>query len=172
MEELERAAPGSDQRRMPYIGSVSPRRSLGSLALLAITLLTAACESVQPGSDREAAAAANDFLSTLADGRAAEAWSVLTPATRWDAYNDEFDEFAVDVAAADWSKADWEIGPVVNHEISWGVYARMTDMRFTPDFLINRRLVGGTDDELQLLVQITGDDAYMIAGPGLDTRLP
>jgi hypothetical protein len=154
---------------MTHIGSVSRWRTAG---LFAITLLTAACEYVQSGSDREAAAAANDFLSTLADGRAAEAWSVLTPATRRDAYNDEFDEFAVDVAAADWSKADWVIGPVVDHEISWGVYVRMSDMRFTPDFLINRRLVGGADEKIQLLVQVTGEGTYMIAGPGLDTRLP
>ena len=81
-----------------------------------------------------------------------------------------WDRFADDVRGADWSEFAWEIGPVTNYDISWGVHGE-TDVVGIPDFLINAEIVSEWSDVgLLLLVQITGENTYEVAGRGLDTR--
>lgn len=134
---------------------------------LALTLLTG-CG--QDGTPRSATEAADHFLSAMANGQHDVAWSHLSPATREVLWNDDPAAFAQDVLAADWSLVAWEFGPVVDHDISWGVYVRMT-ADDVPEFMVARRLAAGKTDEIVLLVQTPDGAPYQIAGQGLDTRL-
>lgn len=117
--------------------------------------------------DNEAAAAADDFLGLLTAQRHAEAWDALTPRTRTEAYGDDPEAFARDVVSADWSTLSWRIGPVVDYEISWGVFVQV-DGGEAPAFLVERHLAAGSTDRLVLLVQLHTDGSYSIAGQGMD----
>lgn len=145
-------------------------RRIGVAASIVFTV--AACApALQGGSPDEAREAADAFLQDLADGDADAAWSHLTPPTRRSAYEDDADAFAREVAAADWSEFEWDIGPVTNHDISWGVHV-LIEEESVPDFLVNRGIAGGWDGSgIVLLVQIPSVGGYWIAGQGLDTRL-
>lgn len=136
-------------------------------ATLALTLLTG-CG--QDGTPQSATEAADHFLTALANGQPEVAWPHLSPATREELWNDDPAAFGSDVLAADWSSVAWEFGPVVDHDISWGVYVRMT-ADAVPEFFVARRLAAGGTDEIVLLVQTPDGGPYLIAGQGLDTRL-
>lgn len=140
---------------------------VGVAAVLALTLLTG-CG--QDGNAESAVQAADQFLSSLANGQHEVAWSHLSPATREALWNGDPAAFAEDVLAADWSSLAWEFGPVVDHDISWGVHVRMNGDT-VPEFLVARRLVAEWNDGIVLLVQTPDGRPYMIAGQGLDTRL-
>ena len=134
---------------------------------LALALLTG-CG--QDGTPQSATEAADHFLSTLANGQHDVAWSHLSPATREVLWNDDPAAFAEEVLAADWASVIWEFGPVVDHDISWGVHVRMT-ADAVPEFLVARRLAAGGTDEIVLLVQTPDGLPYLIAGQSLDIRL-
>jgi len=134
---------------------------------LALTLLTG-CG--QDGTPQSATEAADDFLLALANGQHDAAWSHLSPATREVLWNDDSATFAAEVLVADWSSVTWEFGPVVDHDISWGVYVRM-NANPVPDFLVARRLAGEWTDGIVLLVQTPDGGPYLIAGQSLDMRL-
>lgn len=140
-------------------------------SLIALTVGLAGC--AQGGSQATAAAAAGAFLSALVQGDADEAWSHLTPETRQAVYQDDKTEFAKDVARADWSRMDWQIGTVTDLDISWGVHVEVDAAR-VPAFLIDRGIVSGGPESpmIVLLVQIPGDAGdYLIAARGLDVDL-
>jgi hypothetical protein len=134
---------------------------------LAFTLLTGCGQDGTPESAMEAA---DDFLSALANGQHDVAWSHLSPETREVLWNGDPAAFATDVLAADWASVTWEFGPVVDHDISWGVYVRTTAGAL-PEFLVARRLAAGGTDEIVLLVQTPDGRPYLIAGQSLDIRL-
>lgn len=106
----------------------------------------------------------------MAEGDADAVWMHLTPPTRRTSYGGDAEAFERDVAAVDWSELAWKFGPVVDYEISWGVYVTV-EQGSVPSFLIDRGLVTGDDRSLVLLVQIPLDDGYWIAGQGMDTRV-
>jgi hypothetical protein len=134
---------------------------------LAFTLLTG-CG--QEGTPQSATEAADHFLSALAKSQHDVAWSHLSPATREVLWDDDPAAFAEEVLAADWASVTWEFGPVVDHDISWGVHVRMNaDAR--REFLVARRLAAELTDGIVLLVQTPDGDPYLIAGQSLDTRL-
>jgi hypothetical protein len=143
-----------------------------TLRLFAITmalLSLVACSRHAQGTANGAAEAAGDFLSLLMEGKANEAWMHLTPATRTVIYDDDEGAFAADVQQADWSRLEWEIGPITDYEISWGVNV-IVDDEAVPDFLFREGLVTASDPfGMHLLVQLN-DAGYMIAGRGLDTE--
>lgn len=145
------------------------RMKLRLFAIGIVLLSLTACNRDAPGTADDAAAAASDFLSLLVDRNADEAWTHLTPATRSVAYEDDQSAFAEDVQGADWSRLEWEIGPVTDYEISWGVNV-IVDNGAVPSFLYQEG-VAGTSDQfgMVLLVQLA-DAGYMIAGPALDTE--
>jgi len=136
-----------------------------AFAVLAAAVLLTSC--AQAGGEDAAAAAADDFVQLLVAERANDAWDTLTAATRVAAYGDDFETFAHDVANADWAPLRWRIGPVVDYDISWGVYVEVQDGEM-PAFLTSRNIAAGSPDRLVLLVQIQRDGSYAIAGQGLD----
>lgn len=136
-----------------------------TLWLLAVVALLSSCG--QAGNEDAAAAAADDFLKLLVAERADEAWDKLTAATRTAAYDDDFGSFAQDVERADWGALRWRIGPVVDYDISWGVYVEV-EAGEMPAFVTMRSLGVGSPDQQMFLVQIRGDGSYAIAGEGMD----
>jgi len=82
-------------------------------------------------------------------------------------YGDDLRAFIRDVEAADWAALRWRTGPVVDYDISWGVYVD-AEAGEIPAFLTTRNLAAGSQDRLVLLVQIQRDGSYLIAGQGLD----
>lgn len=145
---------------------------LASNGLLALLVLAGCQLAEQPGDERLAAAAALDFLGKMADGRVAETWAILTPATRAQIYKDDADEFAADVASADWSSLSWQVGPVSNLDISWGVYVEVLGGP-APDFLTEREIAGtSSEGDLFLLIQLSDDGSYAVAGQAMDSEPP
>lgn len=148
-----------------------------AVSLLAVTLALAGCGQFLPysqgGSRAAATQAANAFLTALVTGDSNEAWSHLTPKTKQVVYENDPTVFAADVESADWSRMAWQMGPVTDLDISWGVHA-IVDAAAVPVFLVAREIVaGGPDsDMIVLLVQIPGElRDYLIAAQGLDERL-
>lgn len=158
---------GTSQAGIRSRGGILKRR-LGIPLVLLVLACVPACARTQLGDTASAANAADDFLLLLRDGDAEGAWDVLTPRTRDAGYDNEFERFAEDVAEADWDDAAWRPGPVTDLDISWGVHVEFESR--IPDFLINGGIASYWSDEgLILLVQISGPETYLIAGPGLDT---
>ena len=125
----------------------------------------------QLGSPEDAAAATNDFLQALTSGSAAYAWEHLTPETRDGLFDGNEEEFVRNVAEADWSAFEWQIGPVVDHDISWGVYVEV-DREAVPDFLIDSGLASGFEGRgLVLSIQFPEPSAYVVAGRSMDIDL-
>ena len=145
--------------------------ALFTLALATTLSSCAPAEAEQLGSRAEAAVAADDFLRALTRGRALYAWEHLTPATREELFDGNADEFTRQVTRADWSAFQWEIGPMTDYEISWGVHVEV-DSAQVPDFLVDSRLAGPYDDiGIVLLVQFLAPGRYAVAGQSLDTDL-
>lgn len=150
------------------------RGSRSAAAAVVLALLTSAChlglvEQDASGTPAAAVESANDFLSLLTAKKAAEAWDRLTPSTKAVIYNGDQSAFVSDVTNADWSRFNWEIGPVTDYEVSWGVHFRV-DGGGAPDFLSTKAITGrpGASDrsEMILLVQL-GNRRYEVAGFGL-----
>lgn len=142
------------------------RSNAVAFSLLAAVALTS-CG--QAGDEDAAAAAADDFVTLLVGERSQDAWGALTAAIRTAAYRDDGDAFPDDVGSADWASLRWRIGPVVDHDISWGVYVEVEDGHM-PAFLTSRNIAAGSRDRLVLLVQLQRDGSCVIAGDGLDQR--
>jgi hypothetical protein len=149
-------------------------------ALLASALLLAACESELPGDPDAAARAARDFLETLSANRADEAWHALTPATREAAYLGDQDLFADELAAADWSAIEWEVGMrPVSLETTWAVYVSVEGgSEAVTQFLVHRGIFapwregqgeGVLDRGIFFYVQLADSGVYVIPGISLDT---
>jgi hypothetical protein len=124
----------------------------------------------QGGSPEIANQSADAFLRAVVAQRASEAWSHLTPGTRDALYQGDEAAFAHDVRSGDWSGVEWEFGPVVDHDISWGVHVRVVEGP-VPPFMVERGLAANWAEGLVLLIQTPFEEPYMVAGQGLDTRL-
>ncbi len=99
-----------------------------------------------------------------------EAWSHLHPDSQHDVYDDDKAAFARDVNEADWSHLSWEVGPVVDFDISWEVHLTL-DEATVPDFLFERNIAGYSDPYLVTQVQFPGslDNYLIIAWPDKDS---
>jgi len=140
--------------------------------LLASAAALAACSPAsQKGNEADAREAAESVLDALRREDAASLWERLTPGTRDELYANDADDFARDLAATDWSELTWEIGPVIDYEISWGVHA-MVSPAGVSRILVDRGLLGGWDEAgFVILVQVTDVGGYLVAGQGLDTDM-
>ena len=147
------------------------RRSLAAILLTLGVALAACSPSPQLGNEAEAAEAAESFLDALRREDVRFLWERLTPATRDELYANDADAFAREVAATDWSDLAWEIGPVTDYEISWGVHAVVAPAGVS-DTLVDRGLFSGWGEAgIVILVQITDGGAYLVAGQALDTDM-
>jgi hypothetical protein len=144
-----------------------PQSMAVAFSLFAAVVLLTSCG--QAGNEDAAAAAADNFVELLVAERAGDAWDTLTPATRTAAYGDDFGTFAGEVRNADWAPLRWRIGPVVDYDISWGVYVEVEGGEL-PAFLTSRNIAAGSRDQLVLMVQIRRDGSHAVAGVGLDRR--
>jgi hypothetical protein len=146
-------------------------RLLAAILLTMAAALAACSPAPQRGDETEARDAAESYLDALRREDVGFLWERLTPATRGALYANDAGAFARDVGATDWSDLTWEIGPVTDYEISWGVHAQVAPAGVSVT-LVDRGLFGGWGEEgIMILVQITDGGAYLVAGQGLDTDM-